>query len=134
MARQQAQPAKGCVMTLDDLADRLFANVPEVAEILGADERTVRRAVAAGEIPATRIGVKCIIPVSWLRERAGSPTPASAETGPDLEQLAERVAERLFARFGRMFGEAQDMSAVTDTNPPAQIEQVHGQPPGRRRH
>ena len=50
---------------------RLFASVPEVAGILGLDERTVRRAVADGQIPATKVGVRVLIPTAWLRAQAG---------------------------------------------------------------
>lgn len=53
------------------LAGRLFATVPEAAAILRYDVRTVRRAIAAGEIPAVRVGATYRIRVSWLREQAG---------------------------------------------------------------
>jgi excisionase family DNA binding protein len=59
-------------MALNDLGDRLFANVPEASAVLGLDQRTVRRAAAAGEIPATKVGAKWLIPLSWLREQAGA--------------------------------------------------------------
>jgi excisionase family DNA binding protein len=55
------------------LAGRLFATVPEAAEILCYDVRTVRRAIAAGEIPAVRAGSTYRISVAWLREQAGEP-------------------------------------------------------------
>jgi excisionase family DNA binding protein len=98
----------------DALGGRLFAGVPEIAELLESDERTVRRAIAAGEIPATRVGVKYMIPVSWLRQRAGTDLAAPAASGPDLDQLADRVADRLFARFARMLagGLAPDTTAA----------------------
>jgi excisionase family DNA binding protein len=53
------------------LSDNLFAEVPETAEILQIDERTVRRAIERGNIPATRIGQRWRIPTSWLRKTAG---------------------------------------------------------------
>jgi excisionase family DNA binding protein len=53
------------------LAGRLFATVSEAAAILRYDVRTVRRAIAAGEIPAVRVGTTHRIRVSWLREQAG---------------------------------------------------------------
>ena len=34
--------------------------------------RTVRRAAAAGDIPACRIGAKWLIPLTWLQEQAGA--------------------------------------------------------------
>lgn len=95
-------------MTIEDLAGRLFAGVPEVASILGADERTIRRAIAAKEIPGHRIGTKYLIPVSWLREMAGSPPPAPATPEPDLDQLADRVADRVFARFARLLSSSAE--------------------------
>ncbi len=92
-------------VTLNDLDDRLFAYVPEVAQILGLDERTVRSAIRAGQIPATKTGQRYIVRVSWLREQAGHPGAAQAATsGPDLDELADRVADRVFARFARLFG------------------------------
>ena len=51
---------------------RLFLSVPEASAILGLDRegRTVRKAIEAGEIPATRVGPQWRIPVAWIRERA----------------------------------------------------------------
>jgi excisionase family DNA binding protein len=89
-------------MTLDDLGGRTFAYVPEVAQILGRDERTVRAAIRAGQIPATRTGQRYIVRVAWLREQAGE---ATAQPGvlPDLDELADRVADRVIARFADIF-------------------------------
>jgi excisionase family DNA binding protein len=52
------------------LHERLFVGVPEVAEILSSDERTVRRAIAAGQIPGFKVGVNWRVPAAWLREQA----------------------------------------------------------------
>jgi len=52
------------------LDGKLFADVPETAQILRYDQRTVRRAIEAGEIPAVRAGGRWRIPTSWLREQA----------------------------------------------------------------
>lgn len=54
------------------LIGRLFATVPEAAAILRYDVRTVRRGIAAGDIPATRVGSTYRIRVAWLREQAGA--------------------------------------------------------------
>ncbi len=62
------------VLTLADLDGRLFADVPEVAELMRSDARTVRRAIEAGEIPATRVGQRWRVPTSWLRRTAGLET------------------------------------------------------------
>ena len=88
-------------MTLDDLSGRLFADVPQTASILGLDERTVRKAAAAGEIPGRKIGAKWMIPTAWLREQAGQ--PITLPTQPDLDELADRVADRVLVRFGLAF-------------------------------
>jgi excisionase family DNA binding protein len=53
------------------LDGKLFADVPEAAEILRYDPRTVRRALEAGTIPGVRAGGRWRIPTSWLREQAG---------------------------------------------------------------
>ena len=90
-------------MTLDDLGDRLFADVPQAAAILGRDKRTIRRAAEAGEIPASKVGNKWMIPTQWLREQAGVLAPPAPAT-PDLDELADRVADRLFARFALLLG------------------------------
>jgi excisionase family DNA binding protein len=58
-------------VTPPDLSNRNFASVPEAAAFLGVDVRTVRRAIGAGEIPATRVGAAWRVPASWLRQQAG---------------------------------------------------------------
>jgi excisionase family DNA binding protein len=63
------------------VAGRLFATVPEAAAILRYDVRTVRRGIAAGEIPATKAGSTYRVPVSWLRKQAGE------ATGEEEDQL-----------------------------------------------
>lgn len=90
-------------MTLDDLGDRLFAYVPEVAQILGRDERTVRAAIRAGQIPATKTGQRYIVRTSWLREQAGGPAISAPAAVSDLDELADRVADRIMDRFARLF-------------------------------
>lgn len=57
-------------LTLGDLDGRLFVTAAEAAVILRLDPRTVRRGVAEGEIPATRVGPSIRIPSSWLRAQA----------------------------------------------------------------
>ncbi len=54
----------------DVLEGRLFASVAEVAEILACDERTVRRGIKDGQIPATQVGVIHRVPVAWIRAQA----------------------------------------------------------------
>jgi hypothetical protein len=58
---------------LDDLDGKLFASVPEAAVVLRSDPRSVRRAIAAGDIPCIPVGPRKLVPVKWLREAAGLP-------------------------------------------------------------
>jgi hypothetical protein len=59
---------------LASLDGKLFASVPEAAVILRSDPRSVRRSIAAGEIPAQPVGPRKLVPVSWLRQAAGLET------------------------------------------------------------
>lgn len=59
---------------LAELAGKLFADVPETAEVLRIDQRTVRRSIEAGDIPAIRTGQRWRVPTSWLRQAAGLET------------------------------------------------------------
>jgi excisionase family DNA binding protein len=64
---------QAAAITISDLikSGHDFTDVPVVAGILRCDPRTVRRRIADGTIPATRIGTDYRIPVRWLVERAG---------------------------------------------------------------
>ena len=94
--------------TLDDLNGRLFASVPEVASLLRRDERTIRRGIEAGTIPATRAGATWSIPVSWLRERAGVAGPAAV--APDFDAMADAIADKVEARLAKMLARAVGVS------------------------
>lgn len=61
---------------LKRLGDRLFATTTETAAVLRYDARTVRRAIALGEIPAVRAGSTWRVPVAWIREQARLGAPA----------------------------------------------------------
>jgi hypothetical protein len=61
---------------LAELGDKLFASVPEAAAVLRSDPRSVRRSIAAGDIPAVPVGPRKLVPVKWLREAAGLDVPA----------------------------------------------------------
>jgi hypothetical protein len=94
------------VVTLDDFDSQNFTGVPEAAAILGGcDPRTVRAEIKAGRIPATRVGARWLVPVAWLREQVlGGCQPAQPTTAAiDVDQLADRVADRLVARFADVF-------------------------------
>ena len=62
---------------LADLGDKLFASVPEAAAVLRSDPRSVRRSIAAGDIPAVSVGPRKLVPVKWLREAAGLDVPGN---------------------------------------------------------
>jgi hypothetical protein len=95
------------VTTFDDLAGRLFASTTETASIIGRDERTVRKVVEAGVIPATRVGAKWSVPVAWIRQQAGVPEPSPDAAAPDPDELADRVADRVVARLAEVLAAAQ---------------------------
>ncbi len=54
----------GPITNLDELlaSDRATVTVRETALVLGVDQRTITRAIAAGELPALRIGRRVLIP------------------------------------------------------------------------
>lgn len=43
-------------------------HVADVVARLGISRNTVYRAIAAGEIPSTRVGKRILVPASWMRE------------------------------------------------------------------
>jgi len=53
------------------LRGKLFATVSETSVVLGVDiqGRTIRKAIAAGEIPAVRAGATWRVPVTWIRQQ-----------------------------------------------------------------
>lgn len=57
-------------LTPDSLDGMLFATVSEVVAILRHDPRTIRRAIADGQIPAVKAGATWRIPVAWLAGQA----------------------------------------------------------------
>jgi hypothetical protein len=90
----------------DDLDGQNFVGVPEVAEILGGcDPRTVRAEIRAGRIPAIRVGTRWMVPVTWLREQvlAGTQPTQPFVAAIYVDLLADRVADRLVARFAGIF-------------------------------
>ncbi len=97
----------GHVTTLDDLSGKIFASVPETADIIGRDERTIRKCAETGLIPAKKFGANWSIPVAWLREQAGLPEAAPAAVAPDPDVLADRVAARVIARLAVLLAATQ---------------------------
>lgn len=47
-----------------------FFGLPDAAAFLGVDPRSLRKEVAEGNIPHTKIGPRVLIPTRWLREQA----------------------------------------------------------------
>ncbi|WP_043615258.1 helix-turn-helix domain-containing protein [Nonomuraea candida] len=66
-------------MKTDEMNGRLFATVPEVSRLLRADDRTIRRAIADGQIPGVRLGTTWRIPVAWLRTQALLDPPTDSD-------------------------------------------------------
>lgn len=52
-------------------------SVPQAAAILNCDDRTIRNACARGDVPATRVGAKWLVPTWWLRDQVKSPAEAA---------------------------------------------------------
>jgi len=60
-------------MDLDHLRGRLFIGVPEAARhVFEVDERTLRRAIADGQVPGVKVGVRTLIPVPALLRLLGA--------------------------------------------------------------
>ena len=68
-------------MNLAEVAERMFLTVPEVAEILRTDPRTIRRAIQAGHISAVRVNGVVRIPTQRFIDEMGliPEPPRSAE-------------------------------------------------------
>ena len=101
-----SEPARRLAVTLDDLDGQNFTGVPEAAAILGGcDPRTVRAEIRAGRIPAIRVGTRWMVPVAWLREQVlgGTQPTEHAAAAIDIDEFANRVADRLFARLRSIF-------------------------------
>jgi excisionase family DNA binding protein len=85
--RTADQPADSDV---SDAADTWPLSAQEAAAVLGVSERTVRRAIGRGELPAVkRSGVYRIAPADLDRYRAGErlPVPLPIEGRPDPARL-----------------------------------------------
>ena len=72
--QEQRHASKQARDVLAELEGKLFATVPEAAVVLRSDVRSVRRSIAAGDIPATPVGPRKLVPVTWLRQAAGLET------------------------------------------------------------
>lgn len=80
-------------MTIEELRQRNFATVAEVAAAFFGgmcDERTIRRGIEQGQIPAIKVGTKTLIPVPKLlaliepaEARPSGPVGVAAESSTD---------------------------------------------------
>jgi len=70
----------GPITNLDErlASDRATVTVRETALVLGVDQRTITRAIAAGELPALRIGRRVLIPRLRLVALLTDPDTAEA--------------------------------------------------------
>lgn len=91
-------------MTPTDLDGKNFLEVPAAAEALGGvDERTLRRAISQGDVPAIRVGLKWLVPTPWIRQQiyrgSGGSASTSADNELDLDRLAEQISDKVVARI-----------------------------------
>jgi excisionase family DNA binding protein len=49
--------------------EKLLWGVPEAAPLLGLDAKTIRKAMAAGQIPCIKVGRLDKIPEWWMRQQ-----------------------------------------------------------------
>lgn len=122
-------------MNLDELDGRLFASTTEAAAILdGLDPRTVRRAIAAGEIPGRRVGNKLLIPVAWLRAQVGGgASKEPSKTVSDLDQLADKVADRVVAKVFAAFAALPQNVTTAGPAPPEPAATAYDPAPAKER-
>jgi excisionase family DNA binding protein len=111
-------PADHPRITLADLEGFDFGSVPEAADILRVDQRTVRKRIKDGTIPAVRMGTDWRVPVRWLREQSGAYLPAPGEPFYDVttntmttwgESTPEQrlARERFLSRLVEQLGEPE---------------------------
>lgn len=82
---------------------QVFFTIPQTAELLQCDERTVRKSIAAWNagdntgIPSTRLGVSYRVPTSWLRALARpvphGPCALCGTEGPRISDRCRRHNE-----------------------------------------
>jgi excisionase family DNA binding protein len=80
-------------VTPDEVRSRNFLSVKETAAFLSdgepLDERTVRRAIAEGQIPAVRVGTKTLIPAPSLLALLAVPdAPSPVAEAPSSDAVA----------------------------------------------
>ena len=65
-------------MARSERPKKALYGIPEGAEIIGMDPKTLRQAVEAGQIPGMRIGRCFKIPAWWIDEQLNGPRSAVA--------------------------------------------------------
>jgi hypothetical protein len=88
------EPEADTALTLDELRQRNFGTVAEVAgAFFGGmcDERTVRRAIADGQIQAMKVGTKTLIPTAPLFALIDVPAAPIAPPSPAGESSVDAV-------------------------------------------
>lgn len=114
------------VTSVEDFGGRLFATLTETARLLGCDTSTLRRAIAAGQIPVTQLGKSERVPVSWLRRLAAGeaeiPEPsAEPETRRSIWEQAKQDVLR-----AAVFGHYGTVCACCGGTDQLQIDHVNG--------
>jgi hypothetical protein len=80
--------ARACIGTTPSGVPRLFLSVPLIAEMTDVDERTIRRAIAAGTFPGIRIQNTIRVPVAAFLRLCGLIDSDLTEGGPLMGETA----------------------------------------------
>jgi excisionase family DNA binding protein len=100
-------------------AGRLFLTVGEFSELYRCDERTARRGIERGDVPAVRVGSTVRIPVATLLRMAGlEPKDAAATPSTEIELANSGAAS------------ATDTATRPDLRRLKAIRHGHFDPPG----
>jgi len=76
---------------LPDFSDKPVLTAPEVAQILGLSLRSVRSAMANGDLPVVRVGGRVWVPTAALRRLLGVDGPEElSPASPDLRLIGGR--------------------------------------------
>ena len=121
-------------MTPDDLRRRNFITVQELAaDVLGVDERTARRAIEQGQIPAIKVGTKTLIPAPRLAALIDPPTAAppgplaeAEPSGVDTITAAAEILRGALRALEALAGPGNS-GAGPATDPAAALTTVHHQ-------
>ena len=90
---------------LPALMGRISLTVGEVAPALGLSERTVRKAIADGEIPSVMVGGRRLVPIRALERHLEALAYAEAGTLDLWEQALARATSVRISRARRLAAE-----------------------------